>query len=310
MSWAGGAGAIYSTVEDLFLWNEAVFNGKVLSEKGLKAATTAGLLNDGTPIASGAYGFGWGLSKLRGEEVVDHGGGLHGFISQLSRYRKNNLTVVILTNVTPPEVSINANAIAEYFLWDVMEKQKSYSVKNETIKDADAYTGRYDFTNGMVMNVTHENKNLYAQLSGQAKFQIFPGGNEEFFWKVVEARIKFVRDSTGAVSHGDFTQSGRNLKVMKLKDPTIVAVDAAIFNQFVGKYDYGSGMTITVSTENQKLFAQATNQPRFELFPVAELDYVLKEINASVTFVKSADGKISSMRVDMAGQKKDAPRLE
>lgn len=310
MSWAGGAGALYSTVEDLFLWNEAVFNGKVLSEKSFKAATTAGLLNDGTAIAGGSYGFGLGLSNYRGEEVVDHGGGLHGFISHLGRYRKNNLTVVILTNITPTEVPMNANTISEYFLWELLEKQKSYTVKGESIKDGDAYTGRYDFTNGMVMTVTHENKNLYAQLSGQAKFQIFPDGKDEFFWKVVEARIRFVRDSTGAVSHGDFTQNGHNLKVMKLKDAKIVSIDPAKFDQFVGRYDYGSGMIITVSTENQKLFAQATNQPRFELHPVAEFDYVLKEINASVSFQKNADGKISGMRVDMAGQKKDAPRIE
>jgi CubicO group peptidase (beta-lactamase class C family) len=310
MSWAGGAGALYSTVEDLFLWNEAVFNGKVLSEKSLKAATTAGVLNNGKAVADGGYGYGWALGKFRGEDVVDHGGGLHGFISQLSRYRKNNLTVVILTNLSPSEVSMNMGTIAEYFLWDVLEKQKSYSVKDEMVVDGSAYVGRYDFTNGMVMTVTNENKNLYAQLSGQAKFQIFPAGNEEFFWKVVEARIKFVRDSTGAVSHGDFTQNGHNLKVMKLKDPVIIAVNPATYSQLVGKYDYGSGMVITVTTENQKLFAQATNQPRFELFPTAEMEYMLKDINASVTFRKADDGTIKGMQVNMAGQKKDAPRLE
>ena len=38
LAWAGGAGAIYSTVKDLYTWNEAVFNGKVLSAESLKAA--------------------------------------------------------------------------------------------------------------------------------------------------------------------------------------------------------------------------------------------------------------------------------
>ena len=40
MSWTGGAGALYSTAEDLYRWNEGVFNGKVLSEASLKAALT------------------------------------------------------------------------------------------------------------------------------------------------------------------------------------------------------------------------------------------------------------------------------
>jgi CubicO group peptidase (beta-lactamase class C family) len=311
MSWAAGAGAMYSTVEDLFLWNEAVFNGKVLSEKSFKAATTAGLLNNGETVSNGGYGYGWAMGKFRGEEIIEHGGGLHGFISQLSRYKKNNLTVVILTNITPSEVPINANTIAEYFLWDVLEKQKSFSTKNETVKDGSVYTGRYDFQNGMVMTVTTEDNNLYAQLTGQAKFQIFPTGTDEFIWKVVEARIKFVKDATtGVVTHGEFSQNGHNLKVMKLKDAAIIVVNPATYDQFVGKYDYGNGMIITITVENQKLFAQATNQPKFELFPVSEWDYVLKEVNASVTFVKAETGKISTLRLDMAGQKKDAPKIE
>ena len=40
MSWAGGAGALYSTVGDLFRWNEALFGGKVVNEASFKAATT------------------------------------------------------------------------------------------------------------------------------------------------------------------------------------------------------------------------------------------------------------------------------
>ena len=32
MSWAGGAGALYSTVGDLFRWNEALFGGRVVNE--------------------------------------------------------------------------------------------------------------------------------------------------------------------------------------------------------------------------------------------------------------------------------------
>src|SRR5690606_8210764 len=68
MDWAGGAGALYATVEDLYKWNEAVFNGKVLSEASLKAALTAGVLNNGQPISNGSYGYGWVLNEFRGEE--------------------------------------------------------------------------------------------------------------------------------------------------------------------------------------------------------------------------------------------------
>lgn len=41
----GGAGSFYSTVEDLYLWNEAIFNGMVLNEASLKAAFTGNQYN-------------------------------------------------------------------------------------------------------------------------------------------------------------------------------------------------------------------------------------------------------------------------
>src|SRR5205085_384182 len=40
MTWAGGAGSLYSTVGDLFRWNEALFGGRVLKKPSFKAATT------------------------------------------------------------------------------------------------------------------------------------------------------------------------------------------------------------------------------------------------------------------------------
>jgi CubicO group peptidase (beta-lactamase class C family) len=64
MSWAGGAGAIYSTLDDLLKWNQALYGGKVLTKKSLdEALTPAVLKNGGEP--SMRYGYGLGLAKYR-----------------------------------------------------------------------------------------------------------------------------------------------------------------------------------------------------------------------------------------------------
>jgi CubicO group peptidase (beta-lactamase class C family) len=308
MSWAGGAGAIYSTVEDLYKWEEALFNGKVLPEKSSTAAFTPVVLNNGKkPDAS--YGYGLMINDYRSVEVIEHGGGLHGFISQLARYPKENITVAILTNLTPPEVSTNSNTIAEFFLWQKMEKQKS-RIKNASVtEDVSQYAGRYDFHNGAVMIITAENNNLFAQLTNQPKFPIFPSGNGEYFWKVVDARITFVKNASGEVEYGDFQQNGNKLKVAKLKDEQVVSIDKAFYTLYSGKYDYGNNITVAVTNESDKLFVQATNQPKFEIFPVSEKEFTLRELNAKLLFVKEPDGKISKLVLDMAGQKKDMARL-
>jgi CubicO group peptidase (beta-lactamase class C family) len=310
MTWAGGAGAMYSTVEDLFKWNEALFGGKVLSEASMKAAFTPVVLNDGQIPQGIKYGYGWGFGDYRGVDQIMHSGGLHGFISQLLRMPKENLTVVLLTNVSPPEVNLNPTEVAEYFVWEKMQKQTSYSVNNVAGADLKSYEGRYDFGNSAVMMITAEGDKLFAKLSGQSKFEIFPSAPDEYFWKVVDAKIKFVRNDKGVVTHGEFEQSGRKLNIQKMADIMVASVDPKIYLDYTGKYDYGNNFFISVTTENDKIYAQGSNQPKFEMYPVSETEFALKDINARIIFIREADKKVSKLTLDMAGQKKDAPKVE
>jgi CubicO group peptidase (beta-lactamase class C family) len=310
MTWAGGAGALYSTVDDLYKWNEALYNGKVLSDKSLSAALTPVKLNNGTVPAGFEYGYGLGLGKFRDIPTAQHGGGLHGFISQLSRYPDEKLTVAILTNISPPQANLNANTIAQFYLWDKMAKQSSYAAQAVSAQNLKAYEGRYDFRNGAVMIITSEGNDLFAQLTGQSKFPIFPSAPDEFFWKVVEAKIKFTKNEKGEVTGGHFSQGGNEIDVPKMKEEKVISIDPVLYKKYVGKYDYGNNFHITVTTENDKIFAQGTNQPKLEIFPVSETEFVLKEANGRILFINGHDGKVEKLNLDMGGQKKDAPKIE
>ena len=79
MSWAGGAGALYSTVRDLDRWNEGLFAFKVLERKSLDLAFTPNKLLDES--GKTFYACGWAISRYRGLRLVGHSGGLHGFQS-------------------------------------------------------------------------------------------------------------------------------------------------------------------------------------------------------------------------------------
>jgi hypothetical protein len=190
-----------------------------------------------------------------------------------------------------------------------MDKQESRSLNNTVQEDLQQYTGRYDFQNGAVMIISLENNSLFAQLTAQPKFPIFPSGEGAFFWKVVDAKIRFVRNANGEVEYGDFEQNGNKIKVPKLKEEAIVSIDKALYKLYSGKYDFGNNMMINITTENDRIFAQATNQPRFEIFPVSDVEFVVREINARLLFVKEQDGKVGKFVLNMAGQKRDLVRL-
>ncbi len=78
------AGSLYSTVDDLLIWNEALFSGRVTNTEKM---FTPGLGN-----------YGYGLMIHLEEGVVEHGGGINGFNTQLTRDLKTRRVYVLLNN--------------------------------------------------------------------------------------------------------------------------------------------------------------------------------------------------------------------
>ena len=308
MSWAGAAGALYSTLHDLDIWNNALHSGKVLRESSLKAALTTVVLNNGNKPAMN-YGYGIMTAKYRGLDNIQHSGGLHGFVSQLVYYPKQKLSIVMFSNSMNPEVSFDPNKIAEAFAWNEMEKQTSLIATVVPVDSLKVYTGRFDFMNSAVMQITLEGNKLFAQLSGQGKFEIFPSSQNEFFWKVVDARIKFIKNDSGVISHAIFRQNGQELNVKKMKEEVIVTINPVLLDKYSGNYKFINDMVVTISKEKDKLFAQATGQGKLEMFPVSDTQFVLKEINAKITF-KEEGGKVNKLMLNLNGTDSELPRME
>jgi CubicO group peptidase (beta-lactamase class C family) len=294
MSRAGGAGSLYSTVEDLYLWNEALFNGKVLTSASLKAAFTPVILNNGKKPQEMDYGYGWAITDLRNLKFINHGGGLHGFLSHITRQPEDNLTVVVLTNCIPPQDNTGpdhiAYAIAEYLLWQKMNKQQSYTADTTlSAEELKEYEGRYDYGNAMVLTVIAEGDRLFAQMTGQSRFQIFPKGNDEFYWKVVEARIRFLRNENHEITHATHYQGGRELDVSKLPEIKTIQLNSSVLEKYVGKYEYEPNVIITITSNDGRLFMQAEGQNKIEFFPLSDTTFAAKEIDGTAKFIPDGE---------------------
>jgi CubicO group peptidase (beta-lactamase class C family) len=316
MSWAGGAGALYSTVEDLFHWNEGVFGGKVLKEASLKDAWTPVKTEDNKDDDSGnGYGYGWFIAHTRGAQEISHGGGLNGFSSIIMRLPRENFTVAILANALPGTPGADpgqlAHLVTEISLGEKLGPRPTRQVNPGVSPDAfDALVGRYDYGVG-VMTLTKEGRRLYAQLAGQPRVEIFPASDTEFFWKVVDAQVTFVKDNQGRVTKAVHHQSGQTINAPRLEDMKEAKVDPATYEAFVGKYDYGEGKAIlTVCREGDHLFAQLTGQPKFEIYPKSPTEFFWKVVDAQVQFMKNDAGKITKAIHHQGGQTLEAPKIE
>ncbi|MFM6975272.1 MAG: serine hydrolase domain-containing protein [Sphingobacteriaceae bacterium] len=92
-----GDKGIYSTVEDLFLFDRALRNGDLLEKSSLDSAYAPH-----NPLKSGhfSYGYGWRTFTAADQQVVYHTGWWHGFRHIFVRDLKNDITVVMLSNLT------------------------------------------------------------------------------------------------------------------------------------------------------------------------------------------------------------------
>ena len=204
-SWTAGNGAIYSTVEDLYRWNEGLFNGQVLDAASLKAAFTAVKTTE-----SQGYGFGWFIDRYHGLRMMSHSGGFPGFTSWLMRLPDKKFTVVILANALPGR-ELHAGQLVDIFMADKHAEVKVDPTVYDTL------VGKYDCGHGTMLTVTREGNQLFAQLTGQQKFEIFPESETEYFLKVVDAQVTFVKDAVGKTTKAIIHQGGRTIDAPKIQ---------------------------------------------------------------------------------------------
>ena len=83
------AGGIYSTVDDLYKWDRALYTEKLVTKKTLNEIYT--------PVKSN-YGYGWFISKVSNKTTYYHTGSILGFHSEIIRQVDNDIFIVVLSN--------------------------------------------------------------------------------------------------------------------------------------------------------------------------------------------------------------------
>ena len=110
-----GDGGIYSSLHDLFKWDQSLYKSKLVSERKLRAAFTPHMQTD-KPGRS--YGYGWYLTEFRGLKVIYHSGETIGFRTRLFRIPEKHFSVIILANRADAKLDDLANRITDIVLFD------------------------------------------------------------------------------------------------------------------------------------------------------------------------------------------------
>jgi CubicO group peptidase (beta-lactamase class C family) len=247
-----------------------------------------------------------------------HGGANEGFQCMLVAYAQTGQGAAIMVNSDSggaliPEILF---AIAHEYGWqDYGPKERSQVKVDPAILRG--YVGNYQLAPNFFLTVTLEGDQLVTQATGQSKVEIFPESDRDYFLKVVDAQITFVTDSQGRATELILHQGGQDHhakryegEIPRPKEHKEIKLDPKLFDGYVGQYQLAPNFILTITREGDALFAQATGQPKFQLFPESERGFFLKVVDAQITFETDSTGRATSLTLHQNGADMPAKRIQ
>lgn len=210
MSNAYAAGGLYSTAEDLLLWNQALETEKLVSKKSLAEIFTPG---------KGNFGYGWFVNRDANRLVISQGGLNSGFASAIYRYPEERVCIILLNNfenAAPFLTRVGRDLTAILFSEKYELPSESVAIKVDP-KIYDAYVGEYEFGPNRVITITKEGNKLFAQRTGAPRNEMFAESETKFFLEIADVKFVFLKNEAGKVSGMILFANGQEMKGNKVK---------------------------------------------------------------------------------------------
>lgn len=168
-----GDDGVFTTVEDLFLWDQNFYDSKIIGPDFPQHLQKVGQLKTGEDHT---YAFGLIISTYKGLKTVSHGGAFVGFRAQMLRFPEQRCTIILLANlanISPGEMCFKvADIILADHLKEEPKKEKKVEKKDESMSippdQLKQYEGYFeDIESGVVIQVALEDSGLYLKVMGQ-----------------------------------------------------------------------------------------------------------------------------------------------
>lgn len=189
------AGALASTVDDLVLWDSALYTEQLLKHETLQKAHISHQLMDGS---STAYGYGWDISEYAGHRLVEHGGGIHGFRTRAIRMPDDRVFVAVLSNNGGADPEPLAFKIAALAIGQPYQEPAPINLDSEVLALCE---GDYEINAAEKWHIACEDKHLFWQREQGARVELVPFSFNEFFFKDDPFyHLTFTSDANGIVN--------------------------------------------------------------------------------------------------------------
>jgi tetratricopeptide (TPR) repeat protein len=323
---------MYSTVEDMVKWDQALYSDKILSEESKEKMFTPYLNN---------YGYGWVIVKdtIPGTNIVNslilHGGGINGFNTIFVRIVNKNQMIALFNNtgnaplnqITGEIIKILNNQDFNYPKKPVSELVAEIIERDGIQAAIDKYRDvkenkkeEYDFSENLLNSLGYAYLSTDEMDKALAVFKLnieaYPEGFNTYD-SYAEALMK-KGDKEGAIEYYKKSlelNPGNTNGINQLKKLGVdyqekeVTLENNVLIKYAGKYQLFPEFVIAIRVDNDKIFARATGQDEFEIFPQSETKFYYKVVNAQIEFLADEDGNFNKMILYQNNREMPAERI-
>jgi CubicO group peptidase (beta-lactamase class C family) len=211
-----GAGAIRSTTIDMLKFAAA----NVHPDRGPLGPAMAFAQQERAPAGQMMIGLNWLSNHVMSDTIVWHNGGTGGYRTFIGLAPSRHMAVVVMTNsggVGADDVGLHLLEPAAIPLAPKPPPPKQRTAITVSREVLQRYVGNYQLAPQLVFEVTLGDSGLQVRPTGQNISDLFPESETEFFFKVVDAQISFVRDAQGAVTGLVLHQNGSDLAARRIR---------------------------------------------------------------------------------------------
>ncbi|MEO7984225.1 MAG: serine hydrolase [Bacteroidota bacterium] len=206
LNWPFSAGVLYSTLDDLYKWDRALYTASIISTASRQKMFTPGKRD---------YGYGIIIDSLEGHPRTWHNGGIPGFSSNISRFVKDDICVIVLSN---NESNVDFISIAMADILFNVPVETPYLHKEVKINPdlLDRYVGKY--SGGFILELIKKDNKLYRHRDGVPDVELKPESDTKFFYDdETDRQLEFEVDANGKVLKTIFYNSGQKGEIQKIK---------------------------------------------------------------------------------------------
>lgn len=297
---AYGAGFLCSTTEDLYKWDLALQEGKVVSTDSLSK------IFGKYPETNNQYGYGWFFTNETYGEEISHGGNTCGFTGENAMFTEKNAHIIILSNkgyVNLSGIKKNISNILSGNKVTPLKERGKYDILDTELSK---YTGKF-IAEGIEVNIVNNSGILVLTFQG-IPCKLVAESKEKLYSRDFDIELEYTYDDNKDVTGIILNAFGLINNYKKTEDKNYITIPQDQIEKYIGIYEIKGILKFSVSVKDGKLIVQGEGQPEFEVIPYSETEFESLMYGVKIKFDSKDAPK--GFTIYQAGQQFDAIKIK